>query len=274
MNHDDTASHTAFERALALQPAGEGRYDVALDPVWRQGPGVVGGIQSALLLHAMTTEVADLTRRPRNLTVHFLSPARPGAAWCEVEIVRTGRSFTHVAARLLGASGVIATAMATFATARSDARGAGQPAPPQAPSWEALATSTHGDPAPVFTKLCTFKDCVGAPVYSEAAEAWLGGWGRLTQPEALSPAYFAFLADAWPPAMLACYAKMTPVASVALTLQFHAGAGGHGLPAGTPVLYEARATAMTEGYSEEHAHMWAPDGRLLATALQQVVVFG
>ena len=269
----------SFLSAIRLNSRGSGRYDVRLDPAWRQGPGVVGGVQSALLLEAMSAEVGDPARLPRSLTVHFVSPARPGPARCVVTILRSGHSLTNVAARLVraGADGtttVIATALASFSLPRRGTLGPAQPTMPEVPPWEALRDSQHGDPPPVFTQFCTFRDCVGESVYSGGTDARLGGWGRLKEPVALTPATLAFLADAWPPAMLACHTDFCPVASVALTLQFHAGAGDHGLAPGTPILVEARQVASSEGYSDELANMWAPDGRLLATIRQQVIAFG
>lgn len=271
----ETRGAAAFSQALQLSPQGRGRYDVTLHAAWKQGPGVVGGVQAALLLDAMAAEVDDPARLPRNLTVHFVSSARPGPARCQVDLVRAGRHLSSVCARLIGADdAVIATAMATFATGRAPTRGQAQPLMPDAPAWETLPDSRHGESPPAFTALCTFRDCLGERVFSGAPQAWLGGWGRLNESVALTPAYLTFLADAWPPAMLACHERFCPVASVAMTLHFHVGAGEHDLPAGTPILYEARAPASTAGYSEEVAQLWAPDGRLLVTARQQVVAFG
>ena len=79
--------------------------------------------------------------------------------------------------------------------------------------------------------------------------------------------------DAWAPAALSLSAGWRGAASVDLTAQMLA-------PIPTDVApdafwaFEARATIVDEGYADELATLWAPDGTPVASARQLVALFG
>ncbi len=264
---------TSLAEALRLEATGPGRLDCLLLPAWRHGSGIYGGLQATLLLEAMRTVVEDPARRPRALTAQFIAPATPGPATCTVRMVRRGRSFTQMAGTLHRGGTVFARAAATFAVARASQPYNRVPAAPRVPSWSELPDSQHGDRPPVFLTQLQFRDCIGEAPYSGAEVAHLGGWGRFVQATALTPATVTSLFDAWPPAILACYGHMERAASVELSITLHPAVSYEAPQLDVPVLYEARSDAISEGFSEERARMWAPDGGLLATGVQRIVVF-
>src|SRR5215213_1119907 len=88
-----------FAADTAVTPLGEGRYGAIIRPAWRvERPN--GGYVGAVILRAVTTELADPARRPRSMTVHYLRPPEDGPAEVEVTVERSGRRMTSLTARL------------------------------------------------------------------------------------------------------------------------------------------------------------------------------
>jgi len=264
---------TALDDALVLEPMGSVDYACSLLPEWCHGPGVYGGLQAALLLEAMRLHVAEPARQPRSLTAQFIAPASSGPGTLTVDVIRKGRSMTHMAASLHRGDKVFARATATFAHTRATQPYNRQPAMPDVPGWDELTDCQHGDRPPTFLKMLRFRDCLGSRPYSGAHDAHLGGWGRFVHPTALTPASITALIDAWPPAVLACYPHMERAASVELSLTLHTAAHNDIAPIDVPVLYESRSDAISDGFSEEHARLWSPQGQVLATVMQRIIVF-
>ena len=66
--------------------------------------------------------MADPTRTPRSLTVHYLSPPAEGPVEIDTTLERSGRSMTFVTGRLRQGDRLLALAMAAFAAAHCRAR--------------------------------------------------------------------------------------------------------------------------------------------------------
>ena len=264
---------TPLAEALRLSPIVPGVWSCQLLPEWCHGPGVYGGLQAALLLEAMGATLNDGARRPRALTAQFINRATEGPAQCVVEIIRNGGSTCHLAATLGRDDTIFARATATFALARHQHPFDRQPKAPTAPPWHELDDSQHGDRPPTFLAMLRFRDCLGARPYSGASVAQLGGWGRFVHPTELTPTSVTAFVDAWPPAVMACYANMRRAASTELSVTYHPACWLAGASDNEPVLYEARSEAISEGFSEERATLWTAGGDTLATATQRIVVF-
>src|SRR3954471_8500066 len=81
-----------FDRAIALQALGDGRYGAVVDPGWGAPMGPNGGYLAAIAVRALEAELGLAGgRRVRAPTCHFLR--RPAEAPIElrVESVRSGR---------------------------------------------------------------------------------------------------------------------------------------------------------------------------------------
>ncbi len=262
---DDAAVDAAFPLPLV---AADGGFQCDLPASWRQGPGVVGGLQAAVLLDAATRTVADPSRRVRTLTVHFVARAAPGVAHVSARVVRAGRSLSHARATLRCGDTVVAEALATFAAPRTQGATSRLPMP-RVPHWSGLSTSRHGAVPPEFTQWLRFRDCLGSP-FAASPVPVIGGWGRFADAVPLDARAIAALADAWPPASLAQARAQHPVASVDLRLHFH------DLPEPAApgwVLYRGETHAEHHGFADEGATLWAEDGRVLATVRQNIVSF-
>jgi len=90
---------TPFARVTRLTPStGPGRFVGEIDESWSLRPLPQGGVVSALAVRAMATELADDDQPLRTLHTTFVAPVAHGAVDIEVELLRRGRSMSHVRA--------------------------------------------------------------------------------------------------------------------------------------------------------------------------------
>ena len=129
----DTAdpSHP-FDKAVALEPAGDGRFAGRTSDAYWNFTGPFGGTTAATLLNAAMLHPRRIGT-PLSLTVNYCAPLAQGPFQIEVREVRTNRSTQHWSMDLVqGEAGTTAFATAVFAKRR--ATWAHQPArAPQVP---------------------------------------------------------------------------------------------------------------------------------------------
>ena len=71
---------SAFERATAVEPLGDGAWHATCDAAWATQLGANGGFLAAIVLRAMIAELDDPAREARSLTCHYLRrPDNSGA---------------------------------------------------------------------------------------------------------------------------------------------------------------------------------------------------
>ena len=104
-----TAEQVAGERApmgnqfadgTAVRAGGEGRYDAEIDESWNLRPVPQGGIVTAIALRAMAEELDDPAQRLRTLHTTFAAQVAHGPVVINVDILRRGRSMSHVRAEV------------------------------------------------------------------------------------------------------------------------------------------------------------------------------
>ena len=89
-----------FAQATAVEPLGEGRYRADLDELWNLRPLPQGGIITALAVRAMEAELAHDEQLPRTLHTTFAAQVAHGPLDIEVEVLRRGRSMSHLRAEV------------------------------------------------------------------------------------------------------------------------------------------------------------------------------
>lgn len=248
-----------------------------LDAAWLQGRGVYGGIPAGAMVRAMQQAVGDPARPIRSFTVHFCEPARVGPARVRAELVRAGGRVSHARAEVTCDGVVVAFSSASFCAARPVALAWDEVAAPEATNPDEMPSMPVAERGgPRFTRLFNYRSGGGDVVWSGATEARARTWIRPPQPAVVDAALVVGLLDAGPPALAVRDTGPRPVASVDFRVQFlrafpldsvDAEAWGR-----RHWLSDARARTVAEGYAEELTHLFAPDGRAVATCQQLIAL--
>lgn len=282
------AAPTAFARATAVAPAGDGRYDATVDPGWEAPTGPNGGYLAAILIRALEAEAASTgERRLRSLTVHYLRTAATAPLELDVRIVRAGRrtATASVTGRqdgrevLLGIAAFARPGLQSAAEWAPLPPDAGPPPGPDAPAVpadryrrDAAAWIAPFPGMPPITSQLRLSPRLGGLPFSgrlptDGRGVLTGGWIGSPEDQPIDAAYLAQLTDYWwPPAF---EAVTTPVAAPTIDLTIHVRAD---LPPGglaaAPVLGRYRSSTAQDGLVEEDAELFLPDGTLLAQSRQ------
>jgi len=254
-----------FAIDTAVTRVGERRYAARIDHGWWIVRGPNGGYLAAIVLRAITTDVAAESRRPRSFTVHYLRPPRAGDVEIVVQPERVGRTTTVVTARMLQDGKLTALAVAAL--------GVDRPGPtfahvvmPAAPGPDALPPPPPPRiPLPMRERY-EMRIALGPPRDrpEPSTAAVTGGWIRLAEPEPLDAHVIAALTDAWFPAVFTLSAEPLYVPTVDLTIHFR------DRPAARHDWCFVRFTSRhaSGGFVEEDGEVWSSDGTLLAQSRQ------
>jgi acyl-CoA thioesterase len=256
---------SAFARATAVEPLGDGAWRAACEGDWSTEVGPNGGYLAAVILRAMTAELDDPGREARSLTCHYLRPPAHGAVRVDVALERNGRSLSSLTARL-GQDGrpcVVATAaFAIDLDGALDYAGAA----PAAPGPEEVERLAPVATVPITTHF-EMHPALGEPLFAGADEALSGGWLRFADPQPLDAPALAMYADAWWPSPLPRLTRPASAPTVDLTVHFRAPAAAAAI-AKEPVLAVFRSSTSAGGFFEEDGELWSRDGVLLAHSRQ------
>jgi acyl-CoA thioesterase len=86
----------SFGVETAVERVGEGRYAGAIDPVWNLRPLPQGGVITAVAVRALAAELDDPDQTLRTLHTTFAAQVAHGPVEIDVEILRRGRSMSHL----------------------------------------------------------------------------------------------------------------------------------------------------------------------------------
>ncbi|MFN8040673.1 MAG: thioesterase family protein [Acidimicrobiales bacterium] len=260
-----------FARDTAVEAVGPGRYRGSIDRGWWIERGPNGGYVAALVLRAITAEVADPERHPRSLTLHYLRPPAEGAVDVDVVVEREGRSLSSVTARLSQDGLLCAVAVAALSVDRQGVVLRDE-SMPVVPPPEDIAPPPADRPTIPLTARYDMRWAIGDPPFTGGTEARAGGWIRLAEPDVVDAHLLVALADAWVPPIFSKVAEPLAVPTVDLTV--HLLDEPH--PAEEWVLVEFATRWAGAGFLEEDGRLWSRDGRLLAQARQlaAVLTFG
>jgi acyl-CoA thioesterase len=94
---------SAFFVATAVAPNGPGRYRAVVDDSFNLRPLPQGGIVTALALRAMADTLDDPSQRLRTMHTTFVAQVGDGPVDIDVELLRRGRSVSHLKAEVRNA---------------------------------------------------------------------------------------------------------------------------------------------------------------------------
>jgi acyl-CoA thioesterase len=264
-----------FDRAIAVEPLGDGRYGAVVDPGWGAPMGPNGGYLAAIAVRAFEAELDPAgERRVRSLTCHFLR--RPAEAPIElrVESLRSGRRLTF--GRLTGfqEGREVLTALAAFAVPGLHEVATWTPELPDAgpPPAGDRDWAAWDDRMPALMQRVRIAPRIGGALFSgrelePGTGPATGGWIELVEPRGIDAALVALCTDVWWPPALEPLSEPAGAPTVDLTIHFRADLPRGGLP-DQPLLGHFHTAAATAGFIEEDGVVFAADGTLLAQSRQ------
>jgi acyl-CoA thioesterase len=256
---------SAFARATAVEPVGNGAWRATCDPAWNTQLGPNGGYLAAIVMRAMLAELGDAEREARSLTCHYLRPPSAGELRVDATVERSGRSLSTVTARLSQGGALCALAVGAFAV---DFRGALDYAgvPPAMPPPGEVERLPPVAIVPI-TEHFEMRPTVGAPLFAGADESISGGWLRFADAQPLDAAALAMFADAWWPSPMPRLTRPAAAPTIDLTVHFRAPAAAAAI-VDEPLLAVFRSSTAADGFFEEDGELWSADGVLLAHSRQ------
>ena len=266
---DASSQATADFRAdSAVEAAGAGRYLAAVSPSWSGPPGPNGGYIAALLLRAIRAEIADASRPPRSLTVHYLRPPASGPVQIEVTVERSGRTASTCTARMLQGGRITCLALCVL-SGRFESAADWQDPPPDVPPPGEVEPLDGRRLAPEIFHQHEFRMVFGDPPFTGSGSSEVGGWIRTRTPAPLEPELLAVYSDVWWPAPFPRLTGPCLAPTLDLTIHFRAepppGDRAH-------VLGRFRCTTSAEGFFEEDGELWSEDGTLLVQSRQLALI--
>ncbi len=237
-----------------------------------QGRGSYGGLVAAGGLRALKGLCAD-DRVPRSVHTSFFGPVGEQPIEARGQVVRRGRFLTHARVDVMQGDGVAAQVTATFADGRDSGVAVDGPTRPQRPGPDGLVDMPYVEGlTPTFTQHFAYRWTEGTMPFSGGTEPRLGGWCRhRTDPGPDRHAAVLGVLDAWPAPVVPLMKRPGPASSVTWTTTFF----------DVPAVFDpeqwwwlgSEALHARDGYAGTRALLYAPDGSLVASMEQLVVIF-
>lgn len=248
----------------AVAEAGPGEWHGHLTSSWNIGENPNGGYVAALLLRAMTAEVAHPD--PVAMTTHYLRPGIPDAdVVVRTEVVRTGRTTSTVRGTLSQGGSDRITGLATFAdlgaASGTDHLTIAAPGLPPPDECRPRETLEQGVELPIVERLEIRVDPDAAEP-GEAGVAEITGWIRFADGRPADVAGVALFADAFPPSLFGLLGRVGWVPTLEMTV--------HVRRRPAPGWVQARfvTTSLESGLLVEDGALWDESGHLVAQARQ------
>lgn len=279
---DDEPADTpgTFDRDTAVwlieRDGPERTFEAMVSPDWRAGRGPHGGYLAAMLLRALVETVAEPSRAPRSLTIHYARAPLPGEVRIRTRVEREGRSLSTLSARLEDRDGgLLALALAAFSVPWS-APEVAELALPDVPGPDAERRSGRllHPAAPPFTRHLLLQPRLGAvPFQGSEHPLEIGGWLGLAEPRPIDALSLAFFADALfsPPFIRVRQPSTSP--TIDLTIHFRTPLPRVFEPDPQELCFARFTTGVLhEGFFEEDGTIWAADGTVLAQSRQLAIL--
>lgn len=238
---------------------------------WLQGRSAFGGLQAAFALvaiRALTGVAAPL----RVLQTTFVAPVGGGDVTVTAKTLRTGKSVTHVEARLQQGDDTLCLVVAVFGAARSSSI-AIQLAPREAPPGPDGLRSLPfiAGMAPSFLQHFEMRWSGGGWPFSGSTESATRIWFKHRDPTGDdAEAALVALTDAIPSPAVSMLKTFMPASSLTWTLELlePAPALGDGF-----WRIDSDIHAAKDGYIAQTAILHTPDNRPIALSRQSAVIF-
>ena len=258
----------SFAEVTAVRPAGDGCWQAGLDARWT----IAGRPNGGYLLAIMGRAAVAASDRPHTLaaSVQYLRPPAPGPVQLRTEVLRSGRSATHVRVQLSQDGDACVESL--LVTGRLDEPGtpSGWNAPdapvPPAPSRDAVrvpSVTPDGTSAPIMDEvtIALDHDTVGFATGAPSGRGAIAGRITLPGSDPFDDCALLFAVDALPPAALSI-APTGWVPTISMNVYVRA------LPATGPVHVRCSSAVIDGGRVDETCWIHDSSGRLVAQGSQ------
>jgi acyl-CoA thioesterase len=242
---------------------------------WTQGRTIFGGLQAALAVRAMRSLVPQAVPL-RVLQTSFIAPVPAGTLSIEAKVLRSGKSVTHVEARIFEQGQTACLAVGIFGDSRQSAIEVRPPKPQTPPVQSATRMPYIEGATPPFTRQVTMRWTRGVTLFKGATEPntqiYVGFRDEpYAGPGALGEAQIIGYADISPSPGLSLLSQPAMSSSLTWTLELltdDCGPARDGL-----WLMDTEVHSGRDGYLNQSATLWSPDWKPVALSRQSVVVF-
>ena len=236
---------------------------------WAQGRSVFGGLQVALALQAVRALVPHAPLRALQAT--FVAPVPIGPVRARARVLRSGKSATHVEARLVEGTETQALVVGVFGEPRRS-EVAIMPVRPPSPVAEPVELRFVPGRIPSFTQHFAGRWLRGRPPFSGDTSCEHIVEVDLHDEVPATEAHVVAIADYIAPIGLSHLSKQTPGATVTWMLELLTDRLAHLGLVGWRV--DATLVAARDGYTSQTVRLWGPDGTPVAVGQQCMMVFG
>lgn len=266
---------SAFQELIAsVTPEQDLNYRASVEASWLQGRTAFGGVSTALVLAAMRQQVpAD--RQLRALSVSFVGPSPAGDHQVALRELRSGGSVTHMQGELICDGEVATSVSAAFGKSRDSAITLDGPQvePAQNPDQGIRMPYIEGL-TPTFTQHFDMQLVAGALPFSGADNGDFAMWLRFKDATPIDECSLVALADAPPMPGLNMIKPPGIGSSLSWYLEFPLTIDDmRDVDPEGWWYYDYRCQAASNGYYNNYATVWTPDGRPALFSRQVAVVF-
>jgi acyl-CoA thioesterase len=266
-------SESLFEADTEVTRVGDA-WSASLHSRWNVGNNPNGGYLLSVAARAM---LADAARPdPLSVTAHYLSPPEPGIVQVLTEVVKQGRNFATVMAKMEQGARERVRVLGLFgdlSVQRGPTRVSAEPPdlpPPERCESLLELTRRAGRPSPEVMNRFDLRLPADSP-WGRPRDGndpfEIAGWIRFRDGSQPSPLSALTFVDAFPPTLLgALDAGWVPTLELTVHVRAH--------PAPGWLLGTFQTRVLVDGLMEEDGELWDSAGRLVALSRQLAVVLG
>lgn len=255
----------------SLTAIDDDHFTVSYDDSWLQGRTAFGGLSAGLVVAAMD-RVTPSDRSLRALSVSFVGPAAPGKHTIRLRRLREGGSVSHIQGELVCDGEVATSVSAAFGSGRNSSYSQSASSRPEGKKPEECEPLPFiKGVTPDFTQHFEMRPTHGALPGAKADCADYGLWLRFAEPTPMSVASAIALADVPVMPGLNVVQAMKAGSSLSWYLEFPSDLSDVDMNDWWYCDY--RCQAATDGYFNNVATIWDPNGRPALFSHQVAVIF-
>jgi acyl-CoA thioesterase len=239
--------------------------DAPMEPGYGVFKGAFGGWTAAHALLA-AQGVAPSPLEPVALSIDYLGAILPGSVLASPTIVQETRSMRFIAVRTMQEAALRASSTVVMAARRDTARVDAATIPACAPAESVARFALEGGPN-TWLQRFDMRCVLGKPLRPNPNMRTLT-WTRLLDTSPNDHAAITAIADASIPRIFFHFDHITPIATVTLSIHYHANSAELATAMQDFVLVDSAAHAARHGFFDQQVRIWSRTGVLLATSTQ------